>query len=75
MPESVIKDEAFGQDGDKVCVELAGSLNSCKKTQIKTAQALGLFRRGNKREHTVSPCLKGQVKKIEHLLKVTKVSK
>ena len=72
MPESVKNNEIFGKDGDKVCVELSGSLNSCQKRQIQTAHALGLFRRGDTRKHTVNPCLKGQVKKIEHLLTVTK---
>lgn len=75
MRQSVDNKSVLEQEGTEVCVELSGSLNSCQKSQIKVAHALGLFRRGDKRKHTVNPCLKGQVKKIEHLLDVTKAEK
>ena len=49
-------------------VTLKKSLNSTRATQRRTAVCLGLRRINRSRTFKDSPALRGQIKKIQHLL-------
>ena len=53
-------------------VKLIKSLIGSKKDQIATAHALGLFKVGDSTEQPDNPQTQGKVKKIGHLVTVTK---
>ena len=53
-------------------VKLVKSLIGCKKDQIATAHALGLRKIGDVSEQPDNPQTQGKIKKISHLLEVTK---
>ena len=55
----------------KVQVKLVRSLIGCKKDQIATAHALGLFKIGDTSLQPDNPQTQGKVRKISHLLEVT----
>ena len=52
-------------------VKLVKSLIGCKKDQIATANALGLFKIGNESVQPDNPQTQGKIKKIIHLVEVT----
>ena len=51
-------------------VKLIGSLNSCKKDQVATANSLGLRKIGQERVQPDNEATKGKIKKISHLVEV-----
>ena len=53
-------------------VKLIKSLIGCKKDQIATAHALGLRKIGDVATQPENPQTQGKIKKISHLLEVTK---
>ena len=53
-------------------VKLVKSLISSKKDQIATAHALGLKKIGDKATQPDNPQTQGKIKKIAHLIEVTK---
>ena len=53
-------------------VKLVKSLIGCKKDQIATAYALGLRNIGDVATQPENPQTQGKIKKISHLLEVTK---
>ncbi len=53
-------------------VKLVRSLIGCKKDQIATAHALGLRKIGDVATQPENPQTQGKIKKISHLLEVTK---
>jgi large subunit ribosomal protein L30 len=53
-------------------VKLVKSLIGCKKDQIATAHALGLRKIGDVATQPENPQTQGKIKKISHLLEVTK---
>ncbi|MCH5191961.1 MAG: 50S ribosomal protein L30 [Oscillospiraceae bacterium] len=53
-------------------VKLVKSLIGSKKDQIATAHALGLRKIGDVAEQPDNPQTQGKIKKISHLLEVTK---
>ena len=55
-----------------VQVKLVKSLIGSKKDQIATAHALGLRKIGDVSEQPDNPQTQGKVKKISHLVEVTK---
>lgn len=57
---------------DKIQVKLVKSLIGSKKDQIATAYALGLHKIGDVSEQPDNPQTQGKIKKISHLLEVTK---
>ena len=57
---------------EKIQVKLVKSLIGSKKDQIATAYALGLRKIGDVSEQPDNPQTQGKVKKISHLLEVTK---
>jgi large subunit ribosomal protein L30 len=57
---------------DKIQVKLVKSLIGSKKDQIATAYALGLRKIGDVSEQPDNPQTQGKVKKISHLVEVTK---
>ena len=57
---------------DKIQVKLVKSLIGSKKDQIATAYALGLRKIGDVSEQPDNPQTQGKIKKISHLLEVTK---
>ena len=58
----------------KVRVTLRGSLTGQTETQRRTVWALGLRRRGATRVHTMTPVLRGALRKVEHLVEVSEVT-
>ena len=57
---------------EKIQVKLVKSLIGCKKDQIATAYALGLRKIGDVSEQPDNAQTQGKIKKISHLLEVTK---
>ena len=57
---------------EKIQVKLAKSLIGSKKDQIATAYALGLRKIGDVSEQPDNPQTQGKIKKISHLVEVTK---
>ncbi|MBQ4571818.1 MAG: 50S ribosomal protein L30 [Clostridia bacterium] len=57
---------------EKIQVKLVKSLIGSKKDQIATAYALGLRKIGDVSEQPDNPQTQGKIKKISHLLEVTK---
>ena len=57
---------------DKIQVKLVKSLIGSKKDQIATAYALGLRKIGDVSEQPDNPQTQGKIKKISHLVEVTK---
>ena len=57
---------------EKIQVKLAKSLIGSKKDQIATAYALGPRKIGDVSEQPDNPQTQGKIKKISHLLEVTK---
>ena len=57
---------------EKIQVKLVKSLIGCKKDQIATAHALGLRKIGDVATQPENPQTQGKIKKISHLLEVTK---
>jgi large subunit ribosomal protein L30 len=57
---------------EKIQVKLVKSLIGSKKDQIATAYALGLRKIGDVSEQPDNPQTQGKVKKISHLVEVTK---
>ena len=57
---------------EKIQVKLVKSLIGSKKDQIATAYALGLHKIGDVSEQPDNPQTQGKIKKISHLLEVTK---
>ncbi len=55
-----------------VTIKLVKSTISCKKDQIATAEALGLHRIGDVSVQPDNAATAGKIKKIIHLLEVTK---
>lgn len=53
-------------------VKLTRSLIGCKKDQIATAHALGLRKIGDSASQPDNPQTQGKIKKISHLVEVTK---
>ncbi len=53
-------------------ITLKKSLIGCKKDQIATAHSLGLRKIGNETEQPDNPQTQGKVKKIIHLIEVSK---
>ena len=53
-------------------VKLVKSLIGCKDDQIATAKALGLHKIGDERVQPDNAQTQGKIKKIGHLLEVTK---
>jgi len=58
----------------KVRVTLRRSLIGHTQTQRRTAWALGLRRIGAARVHTLTPALRGALRKVEHLVAVEEVA-
>ena len=58
---------------ENVKVTLIKSLIACKKSQIATAQSLGLKRPGDSVVQANNACLQGKIKVISHLVKVETV--
>lgn len=58
----------------KVRVTLRGSLTGQTQSQRRTVFALGLKRRGATRVHTLTPGLRGAIRKVEHLVEVSEVT-
>ena len=56
----------------QVKVKLVKSLIGTKKDQIATAQSLGLFKIGDCSTQPDNPQTNGKIKKIIHLIEVTK---
>ncbi len=57
---------------DKIQVKLVKSLIGSKKDQIATAYALGLRKIGDVSEQPDNDQTQGKIKKISHLVEVTK---
>ena len=57
---------------EQIKVTLVKSLIGCKKDQIATAHALGLYKPGDSRMQPDNAQTQGKVKKIVHLVEVTK---
>ena len=57
---------------DKIQVKLVKSLIGSQKDQISTAYALGLRKIGDVSEQPDNAQTQGKIKKISHLLEVTK---
>ncbi|MBQ8765902.1 MAG: 50S ribosomal protein L30 [Clostridia bacterium] len=57
---------------EKIQVKLVKSLIGSKKDQIATAYALGLRKIGDVSEQPDNPQTQGKIKKISHLVEVTK---
>lgn len=57
---------------EKIQVKLVKSLIGSKKDQIATAYALGLRKIGDISEQPDNPQTQGKIKKISHLVEVTK---
>ena len=55
-----------------VQVKLVKSLIGCKKDQIATAHALGLYKIGDVSTQPVNPATQGKINKIMHLIAVSK---
>ena len=53
-----------------VTIKLVKSLNSCKKDQIATAEALGLRRIGDIAVQPDNAQTQGKIKKINHLVEI-----
>ena len=53
-----------------VTVKLVRSLIGCKKDQIATAHALGLFKIGDEKVQPDNAQTQGKIKKISHLVAV-----
>ena len=58
---------------ENVKVTLVKSLIACKKTQIATAESLGLKRPGDFTVQANNASLQGKIKVISHLVKVETV--
>ena len=56
----------------KIQIKLVKSLIGCSEAQCKIAKALGFTKKDQIVEHEESPVIMGMVKKISHLLEVTK---
>ena len=54
-------------------ITLVRSLNSCKKNQIATAQALGLHKIDSVTTQPDNDATRGKIKTIAHLVKVEEV--
>lgn len=54
----------------EVKVKLVKSLIGCKKDQIATAHALGLYKIGDVSTQPVNPATQGKINKISFLLEV-----
>ena len=54
----------------KVKVTLTGSHCGCTKPQRATLRALGLRKRDDSREHSLSPVVAGMIDKVKHLVEV-----
>ena len=57
---------------EQINVKLVKSLIGCKKDQIATAHALGLRKIGDVSTQPDNPQTQGKVRKIAHLIEVTK---
>ncbi len=57
---------------DTVVITLKKSLIGCKKDQIATAHSLGLKKIGSKTQQPDNAQTQGKVKKIIHLIEVSK---
>jgi large subunit ribosomal protein L30 len=55
----------------KVLVKQIRSQNGRTKPVQDTLRALGLGRIGREKEHTLSPCVYGMLRKVNHLVRVT----
>ncbi len=55
---------------NNVKIKLIKSKIGCTKSQIATLEALGLNKIGQEKSFKDNPCFRGQVLKIQHLLKV-----
>jgi len=60
--------------GTKVRITLRGSLIGQTQSQRRTVWALGLRRIGAARVHTMTPGLRGALRKVEHLVDVSEVT-
>ncbi len=58
----------------QVRVTLRGSLIGQTQSQRRTVWALGLRRIGAARVHTLTPGLRGALRKVQHLVDVSEVS-
>lgn len=58
----------------KLKITLTRSLIGRPETQRRTIQALGLRKLNSTVEHEDTPCIKGMLHKVEHLIKVEKIS-
>ena len=54
----------------KVKVTLLKSVIACNPKHKRTVRALGLRRRLQQREHTLSPVIQGMLSQVSYLLKV-----
>jgi large subunit ribosomal protein L30 len=54
----------------KLVITQTGSEISRPETQARTLKALGLGKIGRTVEHDDNPCIRGQVFKVKHLVKV-----
>ena len=54
-------------------VKLVKSLIGSKKDQIATAQALGLKKIRDSKEHADNPQIRGMINKVSHLVKVEEI--
>ncbi len=60
---------------EKIVVTLKKSIIGSTKRQKLTVQALGLKKVNSKAEHDNSDCIKGMIKKVNHLVSVENTSK
>lgn len=58
----------------KLKITLTRSLIGRPETQRRTIQALGLRKLNSTVEHEDTPSIKGMLHKVEHLIKVEKIS-
>ena len=60
------------ESSGKVTITLRKSLIGYKEDQIKTAHSLGLRKIGSAKEFDYNKQIKGKIRKISHLISVTK---
>jgi len=61
-------------EGKKVLITQVRSSNNSVKEVCATLSALGLGRIGKEHEHVLNACVFGMLRKVSHLIKVTKVA-
>lgn len=66
----IVKTDFLKKLDTRAVIVLEKSLIGCKPKQRKTARALGLRKRGDKKEHLLNKPILGMVKAIEHLLAI-----